>query len=60
MRHGEVQTTMTYYVAIDADEVAADLWRDWKPEAGNILGNSGQESVGSESGGEATKPLRGK
>ena len=39
MRHAEIATTMKYYVTIDADAVADELWgRDW--EAGNTLGNN--------------------
>jgi hypothetical protein len=30
MRHATIQTTMKYYVEIDADDVAAELWEVWK------------------------------
>lgn len=29
MRHGQIQTTMAYYVDLDADDVAGDLWVDF-------------------------------
>jgi len=43
MRHADITTTMRYYVQIDADEIAAELWAaDSHP--GNISGNIGRES----------------
>lgn len=33
MRHGEISTTMAYYVDLDADELAADLWRRFGSDA---------------------------
>jgi hypothetical protein len=39
MRHAEIATTMKYYVTMDADAVADELWgRDW--DQGNIRGDS--------------------
>jgi integrase len=39
MRHAEIATTMKYYVTMDADAVADELWdRDW--EVGNNFGNN--------------------
>jgi integrase len=39
MRHAEIATTMKYYVTMDADAVADEVWgRDW--EAGNNSGNN--------------------
>ncbi len=32
MRHDAIETTLRYYVAQDADDVASDLWREF----GNI------------------------
>jgi integrase len=32
MRHAAIETTMKYYVGLDADRLASDLWRDW-PES---------------------------
>lgn len=32
MRHSDIETTMRYYVHLDADDMAAELWRDF----GNI------------------------
>jgi integrase len=50
MRHSAIQTTMNYYVDLDADEMANDLWAKFgesgdTPGQGNILGNSGQKSA---------------
>ena len=39
MRHASIQTTLTYYVDLDADEVADGLWEAEK-SVGNILGNN--------------------
>jgi integrase len=41
MRHSTVQTTMTYYVDIDAAEVADELWAKFgnTTDQGNISGN---------------------
>ena len=33
MRHASVSTSMDYYVEMDADEVAADLWAEHQPES---------------------------
>jgi len=39
MRHADIATTMKYYVTMDADAVADQLWgRDWEP--GNTFGNN--------------------
>jgi len=50
MRHSSVDTTMRYYVEMDADDVAADLWTQHAVESeptggglGTILGTSGQK-----------------
>ena len=29
MRHKSISTTMSYYVDLEAQEVAADLWENW-------------------------------
>jgi len=41
MRHAAIATTMAYYVDLDADEVAGELWAKFgnTPTQGNILGN---------------------
>ena len=44
MRHGNIQTTMGYYLALDADEVAAGLWADYEPN-GNKPGNTEREEA---------------
>jgi hypothetical protein len=46
MRHSAIQTTMSYYVDLDAAEVADQLWADFgnSPAAGNICGNTYQET----------------
>jgi len=48
MRHSEIGTTMKFYVTMDADDVADEVWgRDW--EAGNTFGNNRpQESPATE------------
>jgi integrase len=42
MRHSAIQTTMGYYVDLDAAEVADQLWASYgnTPAAGNTLGNT--------------------
>jgi integrase len=50
MRHAEIQTTMRFYVGLNADEVADELWDHWMPESdgtavGNTLGNSAPETA---------------
>ena len=43
MRHAAIQTTMSFYVDLDAAEVADQLWASYgnTPAAGNTLGNTG-------------------
>ncbi len=54
MRHSSIATTMSYYVDLDADEMAIDLWAKFGGEnqtKGNISGNNeqkGQENESSE------------
>ncbi|MFG0333956.1 MAG: tyrosine-type recombinase/integrase, partial [Maioricimonas sp. JB049] len=43
MRHGDIKTTMSYYVQHAADDIAADLWRDFEA-GGNTFGNTPSES----------------
>ena len=51
MRHANVQTTMQYYVDLDVDEMADDLWTKHPAPAavsgpsGNNSGNIGQKSA---------------
>jgi len=46
MRHSEVATTLKYYVTMDADSVADQLWgRDWDAGPGNTSGNNRPESA---------------
>jgi hypothetical protein len=46
MRHASIQTTMAYYVDLDAADVADQLWAGWgaiganTPAAGNTVGNT--------------------
>jgi integrase len=41
MRHRNIATTLKYYVSLDADDVAADLWaKHPTPRVGNIFGNN--------------------
>ena len=50
MRHSAIQTTMSYYVDLDAGSVADDLWAKFGPAKGNTpgqgntLGNSGAKT----------------
>jgi integrase len=43
MRHESIETTMRYYVDLDADELAEHLWRQHDAETGTVLGTVGQE-----------------
>ncbi len=52
MRHSSVDTTMRYYVEMDADDVAADLWAQHSPAPGSekgglgtVLGTAGREGT---------------
>lgn len=62
MRHASINTTMSYYVDLNVDEMADDLWREHgeKPASGNNLGNirspDGGESK-KEASQETTQPL---
>jgi integrase len=53
MRHQSIGTTMKYYVGIEADDVAADLWAKFQG-SGNTLGNTAPATgVNGEPGSEA-------
>ncbi|MCC6124719.1 MAG: site-specific integrase [Pirellulales bacterium] len=46
MRHANIQTTMSFYVNLDAEEIADNLWADFgqeKPQNGNTCGNTPTE-----------------
>jgi integrase len=43
MRHASINTTMTYYVALDADEVADELWAGWGKESAGVSALPGSE-----------------
>jgi integrase len=47
MRHSSIQTTMAYYVDLDAADVADQLWASYgnNPSQGNILGNIGRNGA---------------
>ncbi len=51
MRHASIQTTMAYYVDLDAADVADQLWAGWGQ--GNISGNIGPEGAKSTEGASA-------
>lgn len=36
MRHSAIETTLRYYADIDADELAADLWREYGSDSEKI------------------------
>lgn len=51
MRHSSIETTLRYYVAQDADDVADELWSNWgettatgatQGELGNTIGNTAE------------------
>ncbi len=50
MRHSSIETTMQYYVGVNADATAAVLWQTSAAGLGNTLGNTqaadGQKEVG--------------
>ncbi len=51
MRHASIQTTMGYYIDLDVDEMADELWANHgpatgkSPAAGNTFGNNGPVSA---------------
>jgi integrase len=63
MRHANVQTTMQYYVDLDADSIADDLWANHPatagdiPAAGNISRNIGPESAEADGSPDAVTPI---
>jgi len=59
MRHAGIQTTMAYYVDLDADELAAELWsKHPSPEAGNTFGNIGPRESNERRKAIATTPIQ--
>jgi integrase len=53
MRHASINTTMSYYVDLDVDEMADELWANHAPAGniaalGNTFGNIGPESAKNE------------
>ena len=63
MRHANVQTTMQYYVDLDVDEMADDLWADHPATSGsipalsNILSNTGPEWAEADGSSNALTPI---
>jgi len=45
MRHESIETTMRYYVDLDADELAEDLWQRHEAERGTVFGTVGQNEA---------------
>ena len=43
MRHANINTTMKYYVNVEADEIAAELWKGFQGQESTILGTIGQD-----------------
>jgi hypothetical protein len=33
MRHANIQTTLTFYVSLDSDDVASQLWANYSQDA---------------------------
>jgi len=54
MRHQSIGTTMKFYVGIEADDVAADLWAKDRAES-NILGNNRPVEAQAVQAGQATE-----
>jgi len=54
MRHRAIGTTMKFYVGIEADDVAADLWAKDRAES-NILGNNRPSEAQAVQAGQATE-----
>ncbi len=54
MRHASIQTTMAFYVDLDVDEMADELWAKFRPATGNnaavcnTFGNNRPETAGNE------------
>ena len=54
MRHANIQTTMGYYVDLDVDEMAEELWANHRPATtenaapGNTFGNNAPDSARNE------------
>lgn len=60
MRHAAIQTTMAYYVELDADELAAELWaKHGGPDQGNIRGNIGRQKAPKQSSQDAVNHCGG-
>ncbi len=60
MRHADISTTMGYYVDMDADEMAVDLWAKLGGESsvqGNISGNNEPSGKSARSEASDRKPL---
>jgi len=53
MRHSSNDTTLSYYVDLDADDVADELWKAYAPTPGNSGGK--KEKKASET--KSPKPL---
>jgi hypothetical protein len=58
MRHAHIETTMKYYVGIDADSMADELWSRFgnKPASGNTSGNNEGVSAGNTQEATAATP----
>jgi integrase len=59
MRHASITTTERYYVDMDADEVADELWANYGP-AGNNSGNIAPDSASGYGRENDRKPLQGR
>ena len=56
MRHQDISTTLNYYVAQDADEVADELWAGFQGQEGTVLGTIGQNGPQEPATDTADKP----
>jgi integrase len=45
MRHANITTTMRYYVDLDANDVASDLWKGFGGQEGTVLGTMAIEAA---------------
>ncbi len=60
MRHASIQTTMAYYVSLNSDEVADDLWATFGPKTGVIGNTSGNNCPETQVDGNAGDGLKSK
>lgn len=45
MRHADISTTLKYYVSLDAEKIADELWQQFPAEKGNTSGNTSPKTA---------------